>query len=113
MRYASNLRSPASTPSMAMTTCASTRSSSLKTASSSLALEPRTADERKTHSDRHTPKGQLPASKSVAYQPWHWGVAVRMQGMVPCPAFSGRCVVAVQFVAHAHGTPLSMTSQDA
>ena len=77
------------------------------------ALEPRTADERKKHSDRQTPKGQLPASKFVLYQPWHWGTAVRMQGMVPCPAFWGRCVVAVQFVAHAQGTPLSMTLQDA
>ena len=77
------------------------------------ALEPRTADDRKKHSDRQTPKGQLPAAKSVAYQPWHWGVAVRMHGMVPCPAFSGRCVVAVQFLEHAHGTPLSTTSQDA
>ena len=77
------------------------------------ALEPRTADDRKKHSDRQTPKGQLPASKFVAYQPWHCGVAVRMHGMVPCPALLGRCVVAVQFVEQAHGTPLSMTLQDA
>ena len=71
------------------------------------------ADERKKHADRHTPKGQLPSSKFVAYKPWHWGTAARMQGTVPCPALLGRCVVCVQLVAHAHGTPLSMTSQDA
>ena len=77
------------------------------------ALEPRTADDRKKHSDRQTPKGQLPASKFVAYQPWHWGMASRIHGMVPCPAFWGRCVVVVQFVAHAQGTPRSTALHDA